>query len=374
LARDRELTPSILLFAKGYLPDDGGIERYSAEVARAYAQNGFRVYVLTQTTSGPRVARDGKVRVIDLGAKSQLQLLLLFAIYGHRLAKRSRAKFVHATTWRVAVPAFVMPKRPPLMVTVHGREIFVLPKALLPLMRLTLKKAEKVAVVSETIRKAAEATVDSRDWAVVWNGSSFADYEALALPMRTADDAAKVHIFTLCRLVERKNILGAVRAIALLVGQGVTNIHYTIAGGGPEREAIEQLVRERGVQGYVTLLGRVEDEAIPDLYRKSDIFLHPQIDIDGDVEGFGLVIADAMSLGLCVIAGKEGGPSDFVIEGQTGLLVDGRNDAEIANALAKVVRDQPLRRRIADTALDWARRNLSWTAASKKMIEEMGAT
>lgn len=355
----------IVLLAKGYLPDDGGIERYSTEIAHAYASNGWRVIAITQSSAGAGVRRDGRVIVIDLGLGNQFVLLAKFLGTWRTVRKRFKPNVVHATTWRLSLPALFGGRRPPLLTTVHGREIFVLPKALRPVMRFALTHTDRVLVVSDTIRRAAavRAGVPSDAWHVVWNGSSYLNGSSDPDSKRHTDNGI-VQITTLCRLVARKNVPAAVRALGLLVERGITNFRYTIAGTGPDTVAIKREIEAAGLQKYVTLAGRIEDSEIPPLYSQTDIFLHPQIDIDGDIEGFGLVIADAMTFGAAIIAGKDGGPADFIQHQTTGLLCDGTSDIDIADALASLVTNENLRSKLGAAGRRWTEDNLRWPHAA----------
>ena len=360
----------IVLLAKGYLPDDGGIERYSTEIARAYAANGWRVIAITQSSAGAGIRRDRRVIVIDLGQANQIVLMAKFIATWRNVRKRFKPSIVHATTWRLSLPALLSGPHPPLVTTVHGREIFVLSKSLRGMMQSALRQADRVLVVSDTIRRAAadRAVVASDKWHVVWNGSSYLNGQGYSGRDRGQDNGV-VHITTLCRLVARKNIPAAVRAIGLLVQRGITNFKYTIAGTGPDAAAIAREIDAFGLQNYVTLAGRIEDAEIPPLYEKTDIFLHPQIDIDGDIEGFGLVIADAMTFGAAIIAGKDGGPADFVRHEENGILCDGNDDADIADTLSSIIANAELRLKIGSAGQRWARENLRWTQAAKLGIE-----
>jgi len=362
---------TIILLAKGYLPDDGGIERYSTEIARGYAQNGYRVIALTQSGAGPGVRRDGRVAVVDLGRGNQAALMIRFLFVWRRLRHRFKPVIVHATTWRLSLPALFGGRRPPLVVTVHGREIFVMKAPLRPVMRHALGRADRVLVVSDAIRQEARARAGlaSGPWRVVWNGASYLDGSVETGPRPAGTPSSPVRIATLCRLVGRKNVPGAVRAAGLLLRRGVTDFRYEIAGGGPDLPAVEREIAANGLQNYVVLLGRVDDEEVPVLYARSDIFLHPQIDLDGDIEGFGLVIADAMTLGAAVVAGRDGGPADFVQPGVTGLLVDGTDDAAIADALELLITQPGRRAEIAEAGRRWAHDTLSWANAAAQGIE-----
>ncbi|ACB97442.1 glycosyltransferase family 4 protein [Beijerinckia indica] len=362
----------LVMFAKGYLPTDGGIERYSTELARAYAKQGWRLYVLTQSSAEPGIRRDGAVTVLDFGKGQQAMLLLRFTCAWRVLRKRLRPDFIHATTWRLALPALLNRRQQPLVVTVHGREIFIVSPLLRIVMRYVFARVDSVVVVSDVIRRlaASQANLITDNWTVVWNGVSLNNDHGFT-PHPPVMAGAPVRLLSLCRLVPRKNILGAVRAMALLVESGMNGFIYEIAGNGPDYDAIQALINKRGLKPYVRLLGRVDDADMPALYHAADIFLHPQIDLSGDVEGFGLTIADAMSFGAAVVAGRDGGPADFVIDGATGLLVDGTKDTEIAKAIKLLIDNPALRTKLGEAAERWVHDHLSWSAAAERIIETL---
>ena len=87
----------------------------------------------------------------------------------------------------------------------------------------------------------------------------------------------------------------------------------------------------------VHFLGHVSYEDLPRWYNACDLFAMPNRDINGDSEGFGLVFLEAAASGKPVIAGKAGGTGSAVVEGSTGLRVDGENVGEIAMALARLL-------------------------------------
>lgn len=113
---------------------------------------------------------------------------------------------------------------------------------------------------------------------------------------------------------------------------------------------------------HVRFLGYVESDDVPRLYASSDVFLHPQIDLEDnkDFEGFGLSIADAMSFGCLAIAGNGSGPSDFIEDGKTGLLVDGTNQIQLVNTINAVIKDPEAHVRIASAGKAYVTEVLSW--------------
>ena len=111
-----------------------------------------------------------------------------------------------------------------------------------------------------------------------------------------------------------------------------------------------RLAREFGVADRVHLLGHVSYEDLPRWYAACDLFAMPNRDIDGDTEGFGLVFLEAASAGKPALAGTAGGTASAVVDGVTGLRVDGEQVEAIAQALARLLSDP------AEAAADGAER------------------
>ena len=103
-----------------------------------------------------------------------------------------------------------------------------------------------------------------------------------------------------------------------------------IIGEGEERESLEKIIDELNLKKHVTLLGgNVSRERIES---KWDIFVLPSIS-----ETFGIVILEAMKLGLPVVASKVGGVTDIVKEGKNGLLIKSKNPSAIASAVLELL-------------------------------------
>jgi len=96
---------------------------------------------------------------------------------------------------------------------------------------------------------------------------------------------------------------------------------YVVAGEGPERRTVQEIVDRYNLQGRVLLLGEVSDEDRKVIYNASDIFIIPNITVPGDVEGFGIVALEAGSCGVPVVASNIQGLRDAVIDGKTGYLI-----------------------------------------------------
>ncbi|MBX9745630.1 MAG: glycosyltransferase family 4 protein [Hyphomonadaceae bacterium] len=126
-------------------------------------------------------------------------------------------------------------------------------------------------------------------------------------------------ILTVARLDGRKGYKGHDRVLHTmpdLLRQYDGKVRYVIAGEGDDRARLEGLALSLGVAHAVRFTGRVSDEALPDLYRASDVFAMPSTG-----EGFGIVYLEAMACGTPAIGLDVGGVRDAMLDGQLGACV-----------------------------------------------------
>ena len=145
-------------------------------------------------------------------------------------------------------------------------------------------------------------------------------------------------ILSVGRLMRRKGFDNVIRSLPILQEQGLI-IEYALIGIGDEKTYLQELAEELNVAEHVHFLGHVSYEDLPRWYHACDLFVMPNRDIEGDSEGFGLVFLEAAASGKPAIAGKAGGTGSAVIDGKTGLLVDGENVAEIATVMGRLLDD-----------------------------------
>lgn len=370
----------VLVVAKAYPPEVGGVESYSEHVARAYLARGLEPIVVTSWKGalGWHDIRypEGVIRILNVGASSQPIVFIRLFLVCTYIRLMQKFDFIHATTWRPALAVMPFRALTPIVLTVHGQEVFTCPKVQRFAMNWVLGKADLIITVSDSILKIAKEVVAKAnvrgEWRVCYNGLSYLDEARNHVrPVQPPDET--IQILSFCRLVERKNIAGCLVALAQLRDVGVTNFSYTIAGTGPLELDIKAQIRALGLQGVVKMTGYVKEHDIINLYRDADIFLHPQVSTrEGrDLEGFGLVIADAMSFGAAVIVGKEGGPADFVAHGERGLVVDGGDFDAVAVAVDLLLLQPELRQRLAQEGRNWCLANLSWDRHVGQILESL---
>jgi len=145
-------------------------------------------------------------------------------------------------------------------------------------------------------------------------------------------------ILSVGRLQRRKGFDNVIRALPELLEQGL-DIHYALIGIGDDFDYLQMLARDLGVEDRVHLLGHVSYEDLPRWYNACDVFAMPNRDINGDTEGFGLVFLEAAASGKPAIAGKAGGTGSAVVDGETGLRVDGEKVEAIVQGLTRLLCD-----------------------------------
>lgn len=138
-------------------------------------------------------------------------------------------------------------------------------------------------------------------------------------------------------LVPRKNYEVAIRAVSLVEGN---RIQYLICGLGPEKEKLEKLAKELGVERNVHFLGYRTD--ILDLYRASDFFLFTSFQ-----EGLPRSTMEAMASGLPIICSNIRGNNDLVAEGINGYLCNPNSPSEFSEAMHKIYADSELKDRMS---------------------------
>jgi glycogen(starch) synthase len=122
-------------------------------------------------------------------------------------------------------------------------------------------------------------------------------------------------------------------------GPGMT---LTLFGEGPERGRLERFAAQHDMTDWVTMPGRVGRDELRERYWDSDIYLTP-----ARLEAFGIAALEARTAGLPVVARRDTGVGDFIVDGVNGLL--GADDDALAHGLARLLTEPELLHRIADT-------------------------
>lgn len=155
-------------------------------------------------------------------------------------------------------------------------------------------------------------------------------------------------ILTCSRLAPEKNFDLLIRSFAQAVRLDPSLVLW-IAGDGPARESITNLIRQEGIGDHVRMFGWVGHDQLDRYYAAADIFLFTSV-----TETQGLVVLEAMSYGLPVIVCRGGGASAPIRNGVNGLKISTDRN-EVASAILRVAHDEGLAARLCDGAKESAR-------------------
>jgi len=168
-------------------------------------------------------------------------------------------------------------------------------------------------------------------------------------------DARPTVIGTVGRMKEVKNQQLLVQAFIVLANRdsaGQSKIRLVMVGDGPLRKGLMNDLEEVGVEDMSSFPGSCEN--IAEQLRDIDIFVLPSRN-----EGISNTILEAMATGLPVVATRVGGTPEIVLDGTTGILIDGDDISGLTLAILKYVEDPDLRRRHGLAAREHVRANFS---------------
>lgn len=161
-------------------------------------------------------------------------------------------------------------------------------------------------------------------------------------------------------LDKKKNQILLIRAFAKVFSEN-KNVKLSILGSGPEQKNLQSEINALNMNDQIKLFGFTPRKQVLEELQQSDVFV-----LSSKYETFGVVLIEAMSCGLPVIATKCGGPESIVENKELGVLVENDDIGELSNAMKGIYenRDSYNSDKIRDHVVD----NFSEKAVSDKLI------
>jgi phosphatidylinositol alpha-1,6-mannosyltransferase len=175
-------------------------------------------------------------------------------------------------------------------------------------------------------------------------------------------------ILCLSRLVPRKGQDMLIRALPA-IRQRIDGAALVIVGGGPYRSTLHQLAHRVGVDEHVVFTDGVPADELPAHHAMADVFAMPCRTRGAglDVEGLGIVYLEASASGVPVVAGRSGGAPESVLDGETGLVVDGGDVGAIAVAIGDLLADPDRAAQMGATGRRWVVDNWQWHTKAQRL-------
>jgi len=155
-----------------------------------------------------------------------------------------------------------------------------------------------------------------------------------------------VRFLAVSRLVEKKGLEYSIHAFSI-VKEKFPTVKLDIFGDGPLDKKLKEQVNSMGLADAVRFMGSVSPDYIRKEMALSDVFLqHSVVASNGDMEGFGVSVAEASASGLPLVCSNATGIIDQVVDGETGFLVEQKDIDGMASAMLRLARDKELRRKM----------------------------
>lgn len=352
----------------------GGMQNHTLELTRALDTCGVAQDVVTTRPPGAR-------RLQTIGQRTLVHRLglpiahfrQLYSLPAARLLRRisRRSQLIHAHLGEdlAVLPLAIYAARradAPLVVTVHcslSHTLKVVDARTAALKLLggrienrSLASAEAVIVLTAKIaRRLKQDGIDPGRVHVVQPAVDPALFSGpLSDPLPSV---RRPRIVFVGRLVAAKGVNVLLEAARRLDD----DVHLVIVGDGPERAALEQRTRLHGLGERVSFTGFLDHQDIPRLLAHADILVLPSF-----YEELGSILIEAMESALPVVASRTGGIPEVVSHGVNGLLVEPGDAGELAAAMARILDDQTLAKRLSKGQRQAARH--TWADVGRKVL------
>jgi colanic acid/amylovoran biosynthesis glycosyltransferase len=292
----------------------------------------------------------GGLEPLEFKGRMRLYGLLASAVDLARWARLERIDHIHGHSCADAAHVLALARRmggPPYSLTLHGDlKVYGTDHG------SKMEGAAFVCVVGNHLRRQVldQTNVSGNRVFVTCMGVETSALTALGRDRSYTPGS--LHLVTVARLNAAKGHVHALAAIHRGLQAGL-DLHYTIAGEGPHRDALLSVIDELGLGSHVTLTGALPEAEVFQLLSKADAFVLPSV---GFGEAWPVSVMEAMGAGLPVIASMIGATPEMITPGGDGFLIPQRDERALLENIVLLARDVDTRRRIGEAARRTAER------------------
>ena len=295
-----------------------------------------------------------------------------------RAVRRMRPDVIHAH-WMVpqgivgalAALAAPGPKRPALVCTSHGADLFALRGWLARRLKgWVARRADVLTVVSAAMKPPAmQLGARPENVRIMPMGvDAQSRFAPAAVPAR-----AERELLFVGRLVAKKGVSCLPQVLAL-VHEKVPGVRLTVVGAGPLDAELRAEARARGLEAHLVLAGPVPNEDLPPYYRRATALVMPSVVTrDGDQEGLGLVIGEALACECPVVASALPAIGDLIEDGVTGLLARPGDARDFADKIVGLLGDPQRAAHLARRGRGLVLQRLDWHSVGRGYDELLSA-
>lgn len=363
MSREGSEMVQILLLCYEYPPLGGGGGVGAQQYAEAWARKGHKVTVLTSRVKGlefrERINNVDIIRVSTLGrsvrATASLLSMLSYLVFGFLYTLLHMRDFAGK---QIVNTHFAIPTGPlgllvskmlriPHVLTIIGGDIYDPTKRSSPHRHLVTKcinsfiinSADGVIAISNDTKGRAEKHYRINKEIRVINYGFIPPILAQPKHVHLSRDNKQFYLITIGRLIKRKGFEYLIHCIERLP----KNVVLIIVGDGPMEADLRELARTRKVNDRVILTGYLPRAQVYEYLQNADCFVLPSLH-----EGLGIVVQEAMYVGLPIVCTDNGGQTDLIKEPRNGILVKPGNIEKLTGAIMRFYLDRELREKVAE--------------------------
>ncbi len=307
--------------------------------------------------------------------KKNLPFFLPYALFkALYLIKKHSIDIVHLSDGMLAPIGSIIKSRIPVVSTIHGLDVTYPPKLYQRVVPASLKKLDRLICISHhTKSECIKRGINICE--VIPNGINPDEFylnepdtrEKLQAQIKI-DMGGKRLLLSVGHLVARKGFDWFIEEVMTKLDRDTL---YLIIGGygnaskGNEIQVYSRLIKELQLENQVYLLGKVSSEILKLAYNSADLLIMPNVRVENDMEGFGIVALEASSCGLPVVASDLEGIKDAVVDGENGYLV---GSGDVDGYLQKILdykEDVEFKRKVREYTTE----NFSWDKIAAKYLE-----
>lgn len=383
---------NILIISQVFPPKRGGVQTAAYNTAKFLSKFGHKVVVVTSKWADERrkfhelngflVYRFKSYNPPELKGITQVSSLRfnpLMLLKLPRIIRKHNIQLIHAQgrlfpiSWLTAVMNKFVFKRP-MFVNVQGRLEVGISGIIENVFDNIITKhiyqrfLKKIICVSESLKeRLLKLDIKKNKLTVIPNGVDTSEFTILSRVdffdkyLNGKNDYKKV-VFV-GRLDAQKGVEYLIRAVPNVIKK-YHKVHFFILGNGNLENMLKKLAAELDLLNIITFMDMIPLEMMPEFYSSADIFCLPSIH-----EGFPLSIAEALSIGLVIVASATEGIPEAIVENKNGFLVKPKNISQLSEKLIKALtlNDEKLKE-IQNNNILLARKKYSWENIVKKIV------
>lgn len=180
-------------------------------------------------------------------------------------------------------------------------------------------------------------------------------------------------ILSVGRLSDTKGFPTLISACRLLRTRKV-DCTCLIVGNGPDRESLQRQIEKEKISDNINLIGELLADDVKRLFKTADVFVLPccvskTAGEEGNHDGIPYALIEAMAMGIPVISTYIGGIPELICSGETGLLVQPEDPEALVGAIAAVIQDRQLAKKLSEAGRDFVLREFNVNRSAAQLLE-----